>query len=154
VVGASYQTWIFKNGVVVALAVCFSKCHQSAAVVGAMTISSTCAATIGYFYGAAPWLVTSLAIIRGISVIADSPQFSASVTEFSEPDLIGTMLTIQTSIGFLITVLTIHLTPYIVDLVGWRHAFSYLAFGPLLGILAMARLRKLPQSILLSGGNR
>jgi len=122
--------------------------------VGAMAISGTCAATIGFFHGAAPWLVVTLSVIWGISVVADSPQFSASVTELGEPELIGTMLTVQTSIGFLITVLTIHLTPYMVQLVGWRYAFIYLALGPLWGILAMLRLRKLPQSIRLANGNR
>jgi len=64
------------------------------------------------------------------------------------------MLTIQTSIGFLITVLTIHLTPVIVDIAGWRYTFIYLALGPALGIAAMANLRALPESTRLANGNR
>jgi MFS family permease len=122
--------------------------------IGAMTVSGLCALTIGFFHGAEPWLVCTLAIIWGASVVADSPQFSASVTELSEPELIGTMLTIQTSVGFLITILTIHLTPVIVDITGWRYAFIYLALGPALGIFAMARLRALPESVRLANGNR
>ena len=122
--------------------------------IGAMTISGICALAIGFFHGAEPWLVCALAMIWGTSVVADSPQFSASVTELSDPDLIGTMLTIQTSVGFLITVLTIHLTPVIVSVVGWRYAFIYLALGPALGILAMAKLRTLPESTKLANGNR
>jgi len=120
----------------------------------AMTISGVCALTIGFFHGVEPWLVWALAIIWGASVVADSPQFSASVSELSDPDLIGTMLTIQTSVGFLITVVTIHLTPMIVDIVGWRFAFAYLAMGPAAGIYAMMKLRGRPEAIRLANGNR
>ena len=127
---------------------------RTAFTIGAMTISGLCALGIGFFHGADPWIVGALAIVWGTAVVADSPQFSASVTELSDPDLIGTMLTIQTSIGFLITVLTIHLTPVIVDIVGWRYAFIYLALGPALGIVAMAKLRALPESTRLANGNR
>jgi len=127
---------------------------RTAFTAGAMAISGVCAVTIGFLHGAEPWLVWALSIIWGASVVADSAQFSASVTELSEPDLIGTMLTIQTSIGFLITVLTIHLTPVVVDMVGWRYGFIYLALGPLLGIAAMMKLRALPESLRLANGNR
>ncbi len=127
---------------------------RTAFTIGAMTISGICALVIGFFHGAEPWLVWVLAIIWGTSVVADSPQFSASVTELSDPNLIGTMLTIQTSVGFLITVLTINLMPVIVGIVGWQYAFIYLALGPALGIFAMAKLRALPESTQLANGNR
>ncbi len=51
------------------------------------------------------------------------------------------MLTVQTCIGFLLTLATIHMIPLLVDAVGWRYAFAALAFGPFLGIVAMWRLR-------------
>ncbi len=127
---------------------------RTAFTVGAMTVSGLCAATIGFLHGVEPWLIWVLGVIWGAAAVADSAQFSASVTELSEPELIGTMLTIQTSIGFLITVFTIHLTPVFVDAVGWRYAFVYLALGPALGIVAMMKLRALPEAVRLANGNR
>jgi dipeptide/tripeptide permease len=64
------------------------------------------------------------------------------------------MVTVQTSIGFLLTIVTIQLTPLIVDMVGWRYGFTYLAVGPLIGIVAMLRLRRLPEARKLAGGRR
>ena len=75
-------------------------------------------------------------------------------TQLSKPELIGTMLTVQTSIGFLLTIVTIQLTPFIVDLTGWRYGFAYLAIGPAIGIMAMLRLRQLPDALKLAGGRR
>ena len=84
----------------------------------------------------------ALSLIWGVAIIADSAQFSASVAELSERSLVGTMLTMQTCLGFLLTLVSIQLVPLAVGWVGWQHAFAFLAIGPLLGILAMARLRR------------
>ena len=121
---------------------------------GAMAVSGACALTVGLLFGANPYLLIGLCIIWGIAVVADSAQFSASVMELSEPHYAGTMVTIQTSIGFLLTIVTIQLTPLSVDMVGWRYGFVYLAAGPLIGIIAMLRLRALPESRKLAGGRR
>ncbi|MBT4711921.1 MAG: MFS transporter [Alphaproteobacteria bacterium] len=120
----------------------------------AMAISGTCAAGIGLLFGGPPWALAGLAIVWGIAIVADSAQFSASVIELSEPKWVGTMLTVQTSVGFLITLVTIHLIPVFVDALTWRWAFAPLAIGPALGILAMARLRAHPEAHRLAGGNR
>lgn len=120
----------------------------------AMAVSGSCAAIVGFFFGADPWLVTLICMIWGLSVIADSAQFSASVAELSDPGRVGTMLTLQTSIGFTLTLITIHLMPYAVEALGWRYAFLPLAIGPFLGVWAMARLRAHPASVKLAGGNR
>jgi len=56
--------------------------------------------------------------------------------------------------GFLLTLLTIHLVPYLVDLVGWTYAFAFLAIGPYFGVVAMWRLRKLPEAVHLANGRR
>ena len=120
----------------------------------AMTLSGTCAVLIGFFYGGNPLFLITLCLVWGITVVADSAQFSASVAELSEPSLVGTMLTIQTSVGFLLTLMTIHLIPKMVDAVGWRYAFALLAIGPYLGTIAMARLRSMKESLALAGGRR
>ena len=66
----------------------------------------------------------------------------------------GTMLTVQTSVGFLLTLVTIHLIPHLVDAFSWRYAFAALAIGPFLGTLAMARLRTMKEALALAGGRR
>ena len=121
---------------------------------GAMTVSGVSAIAVGFLFGAEPWLVFALCLVWGIAVIADSAQFSASVAELSEGDLVGTMLTVQTSAGFLLTLATIHLMPPLVDALGWSYAFAALAIGPFLGVIAMGRLRAHPDSVKLAGGRR
>jgi len=121
---------------------------------GAMAISGSCALVIGFLFAGPPWLLFTLAFIWGVSVVADSAQFSASVAELSEPEYVGTMLTVQTCMGFLLTLITVHLLPVMVTAVGWEHAFAVLAIGPFLGVMAMARLRMHPEAAKLAGGRR
>jgi len=109
----------------------------------AMAISGVCCLLIGLFYGAAPWALLLIAAIWGASVVADSAQFSACVTELGDPRYMGTALTLQTCIGFLITTVSIGIMPMAVEALGWRFAFAILAIGPILGIMAMMRLRRL-----------
>jgi MFS family permease len=120
----------------------------------AMAISAACCLLAGAVFGAAPALVVALCVVWGVTVIADSAQFSACVSELSPPGLTGTMLTTQTAAGFALTLVTIQLMPVWVGWVGWSGAFAPLAIGPLLGTLAMARLRRSPASARLAGGRR
>ena len=76
-------------------------------------------------------------------MIADSAQFSVLVTEQVEPDAVGTALTLQVSLGFLLTTVTIQLVPRLADAIGWGWAFPVLAVGPLLGIASIRRLQRL-----------
>ena len=127
---------------------------RTALTMGAMAASGTCAILIGFIFGAEPWLVFALALVWGVVVVADSAQFSASIAELSEPAHIGTMLTMQTSVGFLLTLATVHLIPTMVEAVGWRFAFASLAVGPFFGVWAMARLRAHPDAVKIAGGRR
>jgi MFS family permease len=127
---------------------------RTALTMGAMAASGTCAIVIGFLFGAAPWLVFSVALIWGVVVVADSAQFSASIAELAEPGTVGTMLTMQTSVGFLLTLATVHLVPTMVETVGWSFAFATLAIGPFFGVWAMGRLRAHPDSALIAGGKR
>ncbi|MHA1600473.1 MAG: MFS transporter, partial [Alphaproteobacteria bacterium] len=120
----------------------------------AMAVSGTCAVTVGLFFGGPPWMVTAVCLLWGLSIVADSPQFSASIAELSDRFLVGTMLTLQTAMGFTLTLVTIHLMPHLVEWLGWRYAFMPLAIGPALGIWAMARLRAHPEATRLAGGRR
>ncbi len=120
----------------------------------AMAVSGSCALLVGASFGAAPWLVTAICLVWGVSIVADSAQFSASVAELSNKFLVGTMLTVQTALGFSLTLITIHLMPLWVEAMGWRYAMMPLAVGPALGIWAMARLRAHPEASRLASGNR
>jgi len=120
----------------------------------AMVISGSCATVIGFSPSAGSVVVMAIAIVWGISIVADSAQFSATVAELAEPHLIGTMLTLQTCAGFLLTFLTIQAMPVVIQMLGWRYAFIVLAIGPAFGVLAMLRLRKQPESLRLAGGRR
>jgi hypothetical protein len=120
----------------------------------AMAVSGACAATIGLTYGRAPLATLAVALVWGVSVIADSAQFSTAITELSPPAYVGTALTTQTCVGFALTTVSIWLLPPIVAVVGWRWAFATLAVGPVLGVLAMARLRAAPEALALASGRR
>ncbi|GIL40116.1 MFS transporter [Roseiterribacter gracilis] len=119
-----------------------------------MAISGSCAVLIGFSYGGPAAITLAVALVWGITVISDSAQFSASVSELSDRSLTGTMLTVQMCVGFLITLLSIHLIPYAFDTMGWRWAFATLAIGPALGVVAMSRLRARSEAQKLAGGKR
>jgi MFS family permease len=120
----------------------------------AMAVSGACALTVGFLYGGSPWLLVVLCLIWGVAVVADSAQFSACVAELCERHLVGTMLTLQTALGFSLTLVTIHLMPLWVEWMGWRYAFAPLAIGPIWGVWAMVRLRARPESLRLARGRR
>ncbi len=120
----------------------------------AMGLSGLCALLIGFTFGGPPGVTLAIAILWGITVIADSAQFSTAVTELSQPAYVGTALTIQTCVGFALTVASIWMIPVVVSWVGWRWAFAALGVGPFLGVAAMGRLRDLPDSLKLAAGRR
>ena len=120
----------------------------------AMSTSAGCALLIACLFGSSPWLVIMVSLVWGVSVVADSAQFSASIAELSEPSITGTMLTVQTCAGFLLTLVSIHLVPELVAWYGWRLGFATLAIGPALGCVAMYRLRQRPDAIRLANGLR
>ncbi len=109
-------------------------------VTRAMALSGLCALLVGFTFGRSLWLLAPVALAWGFFVIADSAQFSVLVTESVPAHAVGTALTIQTSLGFLLTTVTIQLVPPVVALVGWRWAFPALAIGPALGIWSIRRL--------------
>ncbi len=118
-----------------------------------LLVSGACALTAGLFFDH-PALLTALCLVWGFAVVADSAQFSAAVSELGDPRYVGTALTVQTSIGFLVTLVSIRLVPPLVDLVGWRWAFAMLALGPAFGIWSMQRLRRLPEAVRMASGRR
>lgn len=119
-----------------------------------LVISGTCAVFIGQLYGGNPALLTAVALVWGFTIVADSAQFSACVSELADKQLVGTALTLQTSMGFLLTLITIRLIPTFVSAVSWDWAFAFLALGPIVGVTAMLTLRRSPKAVQLAAGKR
>jgi MFS family permease len=117
-----------------------------------MAVSGSSAVVIGLFFGGSPFVVTLIALIWGFTVVADSAQFSTAVSELSVREYMGTALTMQTSLGFLLTLVSIRLIPVLVGWVGWQWAFASLALGPMFGIWAMWTLKRTPMALQMAGG--
>jgi MFS family permease len=126
---------------------------RTATTMLAMLGSGTCAIVVGLAFDRPAFLVT-VALVWGFTVVADSAQFSAAITELAPPAYVGTALSFQTSLGFLLTLVSTWLVPRAVEAWGWPWAFAFLAPGPFLGTLAMGALRRLPESARLAGGRR
>ncbi|MGE0026330.1 MAG: MFS transporter [Thermoleophilia bacterium] len=127
---------------------------RTATTIGAMAVSGTCALLSAPLFGAPAAIVAALAVVWGVTVIADSAQFSVAVSELSDPRYVGTALTLQTAAGFLLTVASIRLVGGLGADWGWRWAFPVLAVGPAVGIHAMWRLRGDAAAERLAGGAR
>ena len=121
--------------------------------VWSLAVSGICCLVVGFFF-AAPAVVTVLCLVWGFAVVADSAQFSAAISELTEPRYVGTALTVQTGLGFLLTLVTIQIIPFLTDAIGWDYAFIVLAIGPAFGIWSMLRLRRLPEARRMASGNR
>ena len=122
----------------------------------ALAGSGTSAMVTGLLFGAAPALLVAVALAWGLTVVADSAQFSTAISELAPAGTSGSALTVQTAAGFLLTAVTVSgvslLGPG--DANGWRLAFALLALGPAVGIWAMWRLRHRPDATKMAGGRR
>ena len=127
---------------------------RTAVTSAAMIVSGICCLAVGPLFAKPLVLLMPLLLIWGVTVVADSAQFSTAVSELAPADYVGTALTMQTSMGFLLTTITISLLPVAASAMGWRWAMSVLAVGPAFGVWAMMRLRRRPEAIRLAGGRR
>ena len=110
---------------------------------------------MGFFFDGPPWLFITIAMIWGLTAVADSAQFSAAVTELSEKSMVGSALALQMGVGFAITIFVIWLLPVVSEHQGsWRWTFLILVPGPFLGALSMLLLRSEDRSHLLADGRR
>ncbi|MDO8502062.1 MAG: MFS transporter [Gemmatimonadaceae bacterium] len=112
----------------------------------ALATSGTCSLIVGLFYGASMWILAPVALVWGFFVVADSAQFSALVTESVPSHAVGTALTVQTSLGFLLTMVTIQAVPFLAARIGWQWSFAMLALGPAAGIAAIHALARVKRS--------
>ena len=142
-------------GCVVAGAIA-DRAGRTITTIAAMGVSGTSAVVAGFLFGAPAWLILVVAMVWGISVVADSAQFSSAVSELAPPGTAGSALSVQVASGFVLTGVTIIgvglLAPD--DAATWRVAWVLLALGPAVGIAAMWRLRRLPEAVRMAGGHR
>jgi MFS family permease len=118
-----------------------------------LIFSGASSLTIGFtLYN--PILALVIALIWGLTIVPDSPQYSAMISELSDPAYIGTSLAIQTSFGFALTNISIWLLPFFVDLIGWQFSFMFLVIGPIFGIFSLIQLRKESDSIKIAQGKK
>ena len=127
---------------------------RTTAASAAMIASGSIALFIGFLPSGAEELIVVLLLVWGVAVIADSAQFSTAMSELADPRYVGSALSLQTALGFALTILSIRLLPLVEAEAGWGVAFAMLAPGPLLGTLAMLKLRTLPEARQMAGGRR
>ncbi len=129
---------------------------RTTVTIAAMAVSGTCAIACGLLFGSPAPIVFAVALVWGITVVADSAQFSSAVSELAPPGTAGSALSLQVAIGFLLTSVTIIVLGLTdtMDATAWRIGFAILALGPLVGIIAMWRLRRLPEARKMASGHR
>ena len=126
------------------------RCYTTALM---MAISGACALAIGFLFDGPAFLFLIVALIWGLTVVADSAQFSAAVSELSDANYVGSSLAFQMGVGFAITIITIWLVPVLAEMTGsWRWTFLILVPGPLLGVISMLALRRLPEASKIANG--
>jgi MFS family permease len=129
---------------------------RTATTIAALATSATSAIVAGLLFGAPIPAIVIVALIWGVSVVADSAQFSSAVSELAPPGTAGSALSVQTAVGFTLTSVTI-LGVGLLDPTGgdtWRIAWAILALGPVVGIVAMIRLRGRPDATKMANGHR
>ena len=124
----------------VAAGIVADRVGRSRVTIIAMAVSGACALAIGGLLEAPLPLLAAVAIVWGVAIIADSAQFSACITELAPREYVGTALTLQTCLGFLLTMVTIRFVPIWAARWGWTYAYAPLAIGPALGMFSMWRL--------------
>ncbi|MDA7978570.1 MAG: MFS transporter [Pirellulales bacterium] len=128
----------------------FGRCRTT---IASMAVSGSCALLVSVV-PQTPWLISGVCLIWGLTIVADSAQFSTAVSELCDQAYVGTALTLQTCAGFLLSAVTIRAVPWLQETTGNGVAFGILAVGPMFGIWHMARLRGMPEAVQMASGAR
>lgn len=120
------------------------KIGKSQVTIYAMALSAFAALATALSFGGPVWITVFFILLWGLFIIPDSAQFSALVADHTPAEKSGSILTLQTALGFGLTILTVQGTPYLVALIGWPSTLGLMALGPLLGIYFMRKYLNLP----------
>lgn len=113
------------------------KIGKARVAAAALATSGAMAVLTAATFGGPVWLTLVLVIVWGAAVVPDSPQFSAIVADNAPPELAGSLVTFQASLGFLLTTFTVQAAPSVAAAWGWPLLLGLLALGPALGLLGM-----------------
>jgi MFS family permease len=113
--------------------------QRSRVTIISMAVSGACCVLAAIFFNHF-YAVLVIALIWGLAIVADSAQFSAIVSEVSDQSYVGTALTMQTALGFLLTAFSIRAIAWLGTSYGWRWAVLVMGIGPVFGIAAMMGL--------------
>jgi MFS family permease len=102
-----------------------------------LLVSGICCLLSPIVYHAPPGIFLGFLIIWGIMVVGDSPQFSALTAQTAPREFVGSALTIVTSIGFFITILSIQITNFLINFLGPEYIFLILLPGPIFGLFSL-----------------
>lgn len=129
-----------------------------------LTISSACSFTFGWLTTAPLLVLLAVGVIYAFSAIGDSPVFSTGFTEVVDVRILGSALAVRSLAGFGAGAMASLAFGRILDLTNpagsgpryavWGWAFSVLGVGALLGLVATAWLRALPESRRMAAGKR
>ena len=106
----------------------------------AMIVSGGAGLLTALAYGGPVWLVVPLVLLWGAAVVPNSAQFSALVADAAPGERAGSLLSLQTALGFTLTFFTVQAVPSIAAALGWPATLAIMALGPIGGIAAMRRL--------------
>ena len=130
----------------------WGRCATTAILLG---LSGTSALLIGFAFDAHPLIFLVVAVVWGLTIVSDSAQFTAAVSELADQRYVGSTLAFQIGVGYSISIVSVWLVPIIVDLMGsWRWSFLIIVPGPVIGICSMLALRRLPEASALAEGRR
>jgi MFS family permease len=109
----------------------------------ALLLSCICCLISPWIFGLnSSWLFLAFLLFWGMAVIADSPLFSTLVANNASLEIKGTALTIVNCIGFSITIFSIQLLNYLQSSMNINYIFTFLAIGPVLGLIALGTKTK------------
>ena len=103
----------------------------------ALGLSGICCLMSPFMFQTNVYIFIAFLIFWGWVVIADSPLFSALVAQNAVAELKGTALTIVTSIGFAISIVSIQLVIVFIPLLSFEYLFLFLAIGPAVGLISL-----------------
>jgi predicted MFS family arabinose efflux permease len=107
-----------------------------------LATSGTCCIVSPIFFHAPTPLFLAFMLVWGVTVLGDSPQFSALNAQNAPKELVGSALTIANCIGFSITIVSIQMLNHLAAVVSPAYLYLPLAIGPVFGLVALMPLMK------------
>jgi len=112
----------------------------------ALFLSGLCCVISPLFLFSNSIVLVAFLFFWGIVVIADSPLFSSLIAQSAPEESRGSSLTIVNCLGFSITIVSIEFLNYLSDKINEQYIYMLLSIGPILGLIALLKSRKVAKS--------